>query len=293
VSDVVRAAGGVVRRRVADGGSEVVLVHRPAYDDWSFPKGKLEDGETEADAAVREVEEEAGLRSTLGRELGIVSYVDNRGRPKTVRYWEIVVDDGTPPVAGHEVDEARWVRVEEAELLLSYPHDRDVLSRALDTDRAVATVPMYLVRHVRAEPRASWREPDELRPISKSGRRQAERLVGVLEGLPLTRLLSSPFLRCIQSLEPLANARGIEIELTEALSEGQDPSGALDLLVAAATDGPAALSTHGDVMTLLIGDLIDRGIQPENGETGFKKGCIWILGVLDGDVVTARYLAPP
>jgi 8-oxo-(d)GTP phosphatase len=293
VSDVVRAAGGVVRRRVADGGSEVVLVHRPAYDDWSFPKGKLEDGETEADAAVREVEEEAGLRSTLGRELGTVSYVDNRGRPKTVRYWEIVVDDDALPVAGHEIDEARWVRVEEAEQLLSYPHDRDVLSRAIGADRAVATVPMYLVRHVRAEPRGSWREPDELRPISRSGRRQAERLVGVFEGLPLTRLLSSPFVRCIQSLESVADARGIEIELSEALSEGQDPSRALDLLVAAATDGPAALSTHGDVMTLLIEDLIGRGIQPENGETGFKKGCIWTLGVLDGEVVTATYVAPP
>jgi 8-oxo-(d)GTP phosphatase len=293
VSDVVRAAGGVLRRRVADGEIEVVLVHRPAYDDWSFPKGKLEGDETEADAAVREVEEETGLRCTLDRELGTVSYVDNQGRQKTVRYWEMVVDDGARPVADHEVDDARWVHVEEAEDLLSYPHDRDVLARAVDAERPVATVPMYLVRHVKAEDRASWREPDELRPISRAGRRQAERLVGAFEGVPLTRLLSSPFLRCIQTLEPLADARGIAIELAPALSEGQGPSGTLDLLVAAATDGPAALSTHGDVMTLLIEDLMGRGIQPEDGKSGFKKGCIWALGVLDGEVVTARYLAPP
>lgn len=293
VSDVIRAAGGVVRRRASDGGLEVVLVHRPAYDDWSFPKGKLEDGETESDAAVREVEEETRLRCSLGRDLGIVSYVDNRGRSKTVRYWEMGVDDGDGPVADHEVDDARWVHAEEARALLSYSHDRDVLSRALDDERPVATVPMYLVRHVKAEDRPTWREPDELRPISKAGRRQAERLVGAFEGLPLARLLSSPFLRCIQSLEPLADARGIEIEFTRSLSEGQDPNEALGLLVAAATDGPAALSTHGDVMTLLIEDLMDRGIQPEDGRSGFKKGCVWTLGVLDGEVVTATYLPPP
>jgi 8-oxo-(d)GTP phosphatase len=293
VSDVVRAAGGVVRRRLPDGGLEVVLIHRPAYDDWSFPKGKLEAEETEADAAVREVEEETGLRCTLDRELGIITYVDNRGRQKTVRYWEMVVDDGARPRADNEVDEARWVLVEEADHLLSYPHDRDVLARALGAERQVTTVPMYLVRHVKAEVRATWREPDELRPISKAGRHQAERLVEAFEGVPLTRLLSSPFLRCIQTLEPLADARGIEIELSEALSEGQDPSGALDLLVAAATDGSAALSTHGDVMTLLIEDLVGRGIEPEDGTIGFKKGCIWTLGVLDGEVVTARYAPPP
>jgi 8-oxo-(d)GTP phosphatase len=293
VSDVVRAAGGIIRRPAADGGHEVVLVHRPAYDDWSFPKGKLEADETEADAAMREVEEETGLRCILDRELGIVSYVDSRGRPKTVRYWEMVVDDDARPVAGNEVDEARWVHVKEAHHLLSYTHDRDVLARALDAERQVTTVPMYLVRHVKAENRATWQEPDELRPISKAGRQQAERLVWAFEGAPLTRLLSSPFLRCIQTLEPLADARGIEIELSSALSEGEDPSGALDLLVAAAADGPAALSTHGDVMMSLIEDLVGRGIQPEDGKSGFKKGCIWTLGVLDGEVVTAKYVPPP
>jgi 8-oxo-dGTP diphosphatase len=124
----VRAAGGLVRRRGADGADEVVLVHRPAYDDWSFPKGKLHEGETEENAALREVEEETGLRCQLVRELGVTSYRDMRGRDKTVRYWEMAPEDGAL-AAAHEVDDARWVSIEKAEYILSYGRDRELLDR--------------------------------------------------------------------------------------------------------------------------------------------------------------------
>jgi 8-oxo-dGTP diphosphatase len=122
---VVRAAGGVVVRGEGD-GREVVLVHRPAYDDWSIPKGKCRRRESDEDCAVREVEEETGLRCELGEELRTVTYTDASGRPKQARYWLM------RPVAGelrprHEVDDARWVPIGEAELLLSYDRDRDVL----------------------------------------------------------------------------------------------------------------------------------------------------------------------
>ena len=107
--NVVRAAGGLVWRRGADAEIEVALVHRSAYDDWTFPKGKLHDGESEQEAALREVEEETGLRCRLGEEVGVSSYRDSRGRPKTVRYWAM------SPVAGslaptNEIDAAAWVR---------------------------------------------------------------------------------------------------------------------------------------------------------------------------------------
>ena len=127
VPDVVRAAGGIVWRHDQGGAVEVLLVHRPKYDDWSFPKGKLDAGESDEECAVREVEEETGLRCALGEELLGTSYVDRRGRPKAVRYWEMTVVDGafTPT---DEVDVVRWLPPADAEPLLSYERDRELLA---------------------------------------------------------------------------------------------------------------------------------------------------------------------
>ena len=127
-NDVVRAAGGVVLRRSPSGTLEAVLVHRPAYDDWTFPKGKLLRGETEEEAAVREVEEETGLRCQLGREVGTTSYRDPQGRQKTARYWEMAPIQGEL-AATNEVDEARWVPLEDAADMLTHARDRELLER--------------------------------------------------------------------------------------------------------------------------------------------------------------------
>jgi 8-oxo-dGTP pyrophosphatase MutT (NUDIX family) len=123
---IVRAAGGIVWRHGDGGAVEIVLVHRPAYDDWSFPKGKLSHGETEAGAALREVEEETGLRCRLGREVGTSAYRDPKRRPKTVRYWEMTPVGGTLAPA-NEVDDARWMPVGEARMALTYERDRRIL----------------------------------------------------------------------------------------------------------------------------------------------------------------------
>jgi 8-oxo-dGTP diphosphatase len=116
----VRAAGGVV---VRDGS--VLLVHRPQYDDWTLPKGKLDPGESWEDAALREVEEETGLVCELGAEIGRTHYRDSRGRPKEARYFRMTAVG--EPRAQNEVDEVRWVRLEEAAALLSYERDRELL----------------------------------------------------------------------------------------------------------------------------------------------------------------------
>jgi 8-oxo-dGTP pyrophosphatase MutT (NUDIX family) len=122
---VIRAAGGVVVRAGTD-GAEVLVVHRPRYDDWTFPKGKAELDEPDEDCALREVEEETGLRCELVRELPSTSYVDAQGRPKLVRYWMM------RPVGGeldflHEVDDAAWLAPGEAAKRLSYTRDLPLL----------------------------------------------------------------------------------------------------------------------------------------------------------------------
>jgi 8-oxo-dGTP diphosphatase len=143
---LVRAAGGVVWRRVP-AGVDVVLVHRPAYDDWALPKGKLEPGETDEQAALREVREETGLSCRLGTELPSTTYADGQGRPKVVRYWSMTVMPAAPgaaagsltdlplnpePKASHEIDEACWVPLAEVRGRLTYPRDVVVLDALSD-----------------------------------------------------------------------------------------------------------------------------------------------------------------
>lgn len=125
----VKAAGGVVRRLVDAGGVEVAVVHRPRYDDWSFPKGKLDAGEGWEEAALREVEEETGLRCRLLGELPPTAYTDRKGRAKAVRYW-LMEPAGGSFTANDEVDELRWLTPAQAEELLSYPHDRELVRAA-------------------------------------------------------------------------------------------------------------------------------------------------------------------
>jgi 8-oxo-dGTP pyrophosphatase MutT (NUDIX family) len=124
--ETVQAAGGVVSRRGPGGVLEVLLVHRPRYDDWTIPKGKLEPGETHEQAARREVLEETGVECELGRELPSTSYRDRKGRPKTVRYWAMRPLAGEP-IPSREVDELRWAPLEEAATLLTHDHDGEVL----------------------------------------------------------------------------------------------------------------------------------------------------------------------
>jgi phosphohistidine phosphatase SixA len=154
------------------------------------------------------------------------------------------------------------------------------------------TTRVYLIRHAKAGNRLRWTEPDELRPLTKPGRRQADALVELLAEQPFSRLLSSPYVRCVQTLEPLAEARDLPLETTQLLAEGAVVDDALELMLSIAGDGPTALCTHGDVMMDTVEELLAAGIPlPEPLE--FEKGATWILDVRGGAFVAARYLPPP
>jgi 8-oxo-(d)GTP phosphatase len=284
---VVRAAGGIVVR--ADGGAEqVLLVHRPKYDDWSFPKGKLNEGEREEEAALREVEEETGLRCRLDRHVGAVTYTDRTGRPKIVRYWMMSALDGTF-TPGDEVDTVRWLTAPKALEVLTYVHDRDLLEKVF---ASTATAPLYVVRHAKAGDRAKWRGPDRERPLTRRGRRQADRLVERFRGLEISRIVSSPFVRCVQTVEPIAARRGLAVETADELAEGADVEAATGF-VGSLNARPTLLCGHGGEIEGVIEAFRSSGANLE-GIGGLAKGSVWVLERRDGDVVSARYLpAPP
>ena len=276
----VEAAGGVVWRRSSE-GLEVLLVHRPRYDDWTLPKGKLHAGEDHPTAALREVEEETGLRCTLGAELAQSAYVDGRGRPKVVRWWAMTPGEGTF-VPGPEVDEAAWLPVADAASLLSYDRDREVL-RSFTSQPGTAAV--LLVRHADAGDRGRWRGDDRVRPLSATGRRQAQALVGQLAGYGVVRVVSSAYVRCVQTVEPLALARQLPLETSPALAEGATRDD-VDSLLEQVTGTAVVLCTHGDV----AGEVLDALGRPDGP---CAKGSTWVLEPAGRRLVATKYLEPP
>jgi len=272
--------------RPVDGQVRTVLVHRPRYDDWSFPKGKLLEGESFEEAAEREVLEETGLEGRIDAELPPSRYADQEGRPKLVRYWTMEVLDGRDLHPTQEVDEARWFTLAEAREVLSYDRDRALLDRLTAHD-----APAYLVRHARAGDRRMWSANDLGRPLSKTGRRQAKALVRVLSDRAIKRISSSPATRCVDTVGPLADQRGLPIEPRDELREGAPLSGLLGLLDELRSI-PSVLCGHGDVIPAFIEHVEARGalVGPDRG---WKKGSVWVLEREAGLVVRATYIPPP
>ena len=251
MTEVTRAAGGVVWKR-EDGRVEILLVHRPRHHDWSLPKGKAHEGEPDPVTAVREVEEETGLRCRLGGALGTSEY-EVEGRPKRVRYWAMRPVDGAFAPSG-EVDAVEWVELVRAARMLTYERDAVIVARFA---RAVEETPLLLVRHATAGKRVEWDGDDRLRPLDERGRRQAALLPEQLTRFDVTRILTSPYVRCVQTVEPLAAARGLEIEERDELAEGE--SDRASALAQDAHGESCVLCTHGDVLEALLGEQTKKG----------------------------------
>jgi 8-oxo-(d)GTP phosphatase len=264
--DIV-AAGGVVLRR----GPEVLLVHRPKYDDWSFPKGKLDRGEHATSAAVREVEEETGLRVRLGRPLRDQRYPTSKGA-KVVHYWIARAagsDDVSGYVANAEIDEVAWVPVDKAARLLTYSRDRATLAEALERRKRTDTV--IVLRHAESRSRSTWRGDDEERPLLVRGHQQAERLSKILQAYGVRRVLTSPSRRCVDTVAPFCRDTGTEPELVDLLSErGVRPRRLRKLLRAAVKAlrdaGPTVVCSHRPVLPRVFGVLGVEDPALEKGE---------------------------
>ena len=210
----IRAAGGVVWREDGD-VPLVALVHRDRYDDWTLPKGKLEAGESDLAAAVREVGEEIGARVAVMRRLGRVRYVVE-GLPKSVLFWAMRYVSGDF-VAGDEVSDLRWLPVEEARAKLSYDRERSVLDEftAVPAPQSV----LALVRHAKAGKRSEWAGEDRLRPLERTGRRQARRLATFLREFAPERIVAADRTRCVQTVEQMARLTVREVEIVPGFAD--------------------------------------------------------------------------
>jgi 8-oxo-dGTP diphosphatase len=276
----VRAAGAVLWRPAGD-GREYCLVHRPWYDDWSLPKGKLDRGEHPLTAAVREVVEETGVRGRPEIRLPEVAYTMPSGVPKTVDFWLMrAADAAAAPVADPaEVDAVAWLPEADAVARLSYPPDRDLVRHAAGLPPVTSVT--ALVRHGHAGQRKAWAGPDGLRPIDPRGQAEAERLADLLAGLDPVRLIAATPLRCKQTLEPLADRVHRPIVSDAAFAEPADPDEIPAKVKAAAArlaevrgDTRVVICSQGKVLPPLLAALAE---DADPGPYKTAKGGGWLL----------------
>ncbi|WP_232376271.1 NUDIX hydrolase [Amycolatopsis aidingensis] len=299
----VRAAGAVLWRQAGTGAVEVAVVHRPRYDDWSLPKGKLDPGETTPVAAAREVAEETGFDAILGRFLTRIEYeVHSRGlrAPKTVDYFSAEATGGRF-VPNAEVDELRWLNPAEAESVLDYPADRNVLREFLALPPRLTT--LLLVRHAKAGKRDEWAGDDDLRPLSDAGLRQAEAVRELLRPFRPGPVFAAPRLRCVQTVRGVAEELGTEVRHEHLLSEEgywPDPeTGIARLLDIVSEGGTPLICSQGGVIPDVVARLAERdGVRlpsTKNGTVASKKGSLWLLafrpGTAAGSLQPARLAA--
>lgn len=310
----VRAGGGVVWRRTSVGRIEVVLVHHSIYAEWSLPKGKLDAGEDLVSCALREVEEETGLACNTGEELAIVHYVDRLGRAKAVHYWTMQAKDSDASEDLHrlspsmEIDDAKWAPIAYALSEANLPRDRLVLwsfagqlgmtAGELARENSLLSklekkAPLLLVRHASAGDRAGWMGDDRERTLDAKGQAQSAKLAARLASFPIETILSSPAMRCIQTVEPLAEVTGAQIEIDERLAEGQ-VSRAVEVIADARSRG-AVLCTHGDVVEAALSSVASACTLPLPGDGAMKKASVWALNGNGGTAAfrVAAYLPPP
>ena len=291
------------------------MVHRPRYGDWAWAKGKLEPGEEWPVAAEREVFEETGFHVRLGRTLPTSEYplTDQSGQPvtKQCRYWtaEVVGGDGT---LVNEIDEVAWLDLPAAAARLSYTRDHDqlqALERA-DLSGRLTTWPLVIVRHAKSRSRSSWTQADPLRPLNARGRQRAEALIPVLAAFGVNRIVTSPSVRCLDTVAPYAAATRTRARLKWALSEegfAENPDRAGHHLTRLLERGHAAVvCSHGPVLPGLLEQLAGLADADESAAAatlteaardGMGKGealVAHLVGTGDQAVVVdlERYRAP-
>jgi 8-oxo-dGTP diphosphatase len=290
---MIRAAGGVLWRSSASGAVEVALVHRPRYDDWSLPKGKLRRGEHPLVTACREVAEETGVRAMAGKRLDIEHY-DTALGPKAVEYWAMQGPDGpfTPTV---EVDRLAWMSLTDARWRLHYRRDSYAID-ALEAlaDSTLATSAVLLVRNARAVPVGRWDGAQGDRPLDVEGQAQAEALRQTMPAFGPSRLLSACEARFLDTMRPLGAELGLPVETDPVFGEDEYAArprrGLTRILELAGTGGTTTVCAPGSVIRHLLANLTEAaGLDVR--EHPAVKGSVWALFFSDSRLAAADYYA--
>jgi 8-oxo-dGTP pyrophosphatase MutT (NUDIX family)/phosphohistidine phosphatase SixA len=277
----IHAAGGIVWR-YRDDALEFLVVHRPRYDDWSFPKGKHEPHEAFIDTAIREVGEEAGIRVAVGKPIATVTYTVGT-ETKDVHYWLMSYVAEAPELRDNEVDEVRWCALDAANELLTHDDDRALLTAAT---QMLHPHHVWVIRHARAEKRSTWEGDDDLRPLTEVGEHQTSSIVSYLEKYPIGHVVSSPALRCIQTAQPLAEQLDLDVQIDDQLAEGNSFSNIVRWYF---VDDSVAIVTHGDIVEALVEKLLQDELVPADARDWHAKGAIWDLMIVARRCVSASY----
>lgn len=289
---MIRAAGALLWRENQSRAVEIALVHRPQYKDWSLPKGKLEASETALSCAYREVYEETGIRARFTRQLGSVEYEDN-GSLKRVKYW--VAESTNPETefqANPEVDRLDWLSPEEAINRATHASDREIIQKYLEIEGRTDT--LIILRHAKALERGDWDDDDALRTLDARGLSQATRLIDHLLPFAIDEIYTSNFTRCVQTVEPLGQSRGLPVTQVPSLNETtfeHDPERSISFANALKQDEKNILiCSHNPVIPTMLRAIINTKLKNKD-LIKLEPGDAWLVHRIKGEVVALDYLA--
>ncbi len=293
-SHLIMAAGTVLWRRLSDDLLQVALIHRPRYDDWSFPKGKVEVGESEISTAFRETFEETGYNSTFGPELGTIEYAVGEDK-KTVRYWAAqAIGEPESVMDITEVDQLIWLLVDDAFEKLSRKEDQEILKKFKSF--GADTIPLVLLRHGKAIAREEWEGDDGDRPLAQVGQIQSIRMLAKYLPFAITEIHTSDAVRCYETVSPMARSLKLEMFYWSELSEyafEKDKKAAMNVIEdIIESEARALVCGHNPVLPGIVKKFIGKKSFKEL-EHGLMPGEAWILHHKDGEIVALDWMPAP